>query len=121
MTKVGPKAAVPPDDIKEKLLEFEILKSNVSIKSKSDSVWISIASALGNLVKPVTLYFFVYQDRYNSLTNYKKEKGIEEFVQDSENLAIDHDVESVSDNCVSPSAKKRKYYGKKLKIYRLKL
>ena len=125
MPQVGPKAAVPPDVIKQKLLDFDILKSDGKIKSRCDSLWIDIAAALGNLVKPVSLYFFVFQNRYDALTYYKKNKGIEEPVEDSENLTIDDDVENERDDDLDqnesddneslPPAKKRAYHGKNLR------
>ena len=65
MPYAGPKAAVPPEEIKKKLLDFEILKSDGNVKGKSGIVWDNIAAILNNLVKPVSLYVFFLQDRYN--------------------------------------------------------
>ena len=115
MPRAGPKAAVPPEEIVKKVLEFEIINSDGNVKSKSDIVWNNIAASFNNLVKPVTLYFFVLQDRYNCLTNYKNNKGIEKPVQDREYISVVDDDLDNSNGVVSPPIKTRKFHRKNRK------
>lgn len=78
MAKRGRKNAVSPEDILTILLEndFKFLDNNEQIKRKKDKIWEQISEALDNRMKPVTLYFYIFQNRHDVYLKYRKAIGL---------------------------------------------
>ena len=84
-----------------------------------------ISNTLNNLIKPVTLYFFVSQKQHNVLTYYKKHKGLEEpihdFVKDVKINEKDVSNEEFSDASVNTSPSTSQKIKKNELIFDIKL
>ncbi|OXU20705.1 hypothetical protein TSAR_016470 [Trichomalopsis sarcophagae] len=93
---VGPKAAVKPDEILEKLLTFDIYQEDI-LKKKFDEIWQKVCDSLNNKINPINLYFYVTQDRHNVLSDYRIHKGIETYSDNEEADVIQENFEEESD------------------------
>jgi hypothetical protein len=66
MLRVGRPDKIDKNLLKETLLKYkkELIKENFKIISKSDAIWVKIASELNNLITPVALYTFVTCNKF---------------------------------------------------------
>lgn len=105
---VGRKAQVSHEKILEKLLDFDIFEEDKTLKTRTNNVWQEVCNSLDNLINVVNLFIHVKQDRHNTLTYYKKHKGLQDTIIDinEENYDINISHLKINDECES---KKRKF------------
>lgn len=94
---VGPKPGASPEEILEKLLSYDIYNDSDNLKSRKDNVWQLICDDLNNNIKPINLYFQIYQDRHNILSSYRKLKGLENYSDNDDGIEINNAEHSNSD------------------------
>lgn len=74
----GPKPAIQPELLKQKLVEFELLESNYQLKNRSNCVWKDICISLEEKIKPLNLFLMVKSNRYEVLNYYFEQKNLTE-------------------------------------------
>lgn len=101
---VGRKALVSNEKILEKLLNFDIFEEDKTLKTRTNNVWQEVCNSLDNLISVVNLFNHVKQDRHNTLTYYKRHRGLQDTIIDN----IEEENHHYNINIDGCESKKRK-------------
>lgn len=119
---VGRKPAVSPNNIKEKITDFEIYLENTTLKNRKDDVWKDICKTFSYKINPLNLFKMVEQNRHSIRTHYNNFKGLD-FVIDTRGKHSDIENEDFSlssgiaiNNCETNYKIRHKNVKKKYKL-----